>query len=201
MIVREIIKHPELLETFDWFNDYHDTRLFVEEHHPDMLPQFLAAYLAAGALHGKSEGDHQIAAQGTPAGMLLRRMGWDYWNTESSARRVAEYAAAEIEALRTERDSLAHRLNEPPAKMRPEPKKPKTKAIHHARRNVKLTETGRDIYTVTQYDPIVKGWRQGCAQPYEAARVEYCQALLNHAREFLDKTPTKYDGGPWTIYV
>ena len=35
----------------------------------------------------------------TPAGQLLARMGCDYYDTESSARRVAEHAAEEIAGL------------------------------------------------------------------------------------------------------
>lgn len=38
-------------------------------------------------------------ARQTPAGQLLARMGMDYWDTESCARRVAEHAAEEILAL------------------------------------------------------------------------------------------------------
>ena len=30
MIVREIAGQPELLEDFDWFNDYDDTRFWAE---------------------------------------------------------------------------------------------------------------------------------------------------------------------------
>lgn len=36
----------------------------------------------------------------TPAGQLLSRMGLDYYDTESTARRVAEHAAEELETLR-----------------------------------------------------------------------------------------------------
>ena len=38
MIVREIAKHPELLEDFDWFNDYNDTRDWALHKAPDMVP-------------------------------------------------------------------------------------------------------------------------------------------------------------------
>jgi len=85
--------------------------------------------------------------------------------------------------------------------MKHEPKKPKTKAKHHAHRNVTLTQTGSDNYIVSQYDPKVSAWRQGPARPFDEARVGYCQALLDHAREFLGKPPVQYDGGPWTYYI
>ncbi len=41
----------------------------------------------------------RLEARATPAGQLLQRMGWDYWDTESAARRVAEHAAGEIAEL------------------------------------------------------------------------------------------------------
>lgn len=44
MIVREILKHPELIDFFDWFNDYKDTRLFLSEVDPSRLPEFDAKY-------------------------------------------------------------------------------------------------------------------------------------------------------------
>ena len=55
MIVREIVKYPKLLETFDWFNDYKDTRSFLVVNYPDKLPEFDAAYEAAGSIWGKRE--------------------------------------------------------------------------------------------------------------------------------------------------
>lgn len=45
-------------------------------------------------------------ARNTPAGQLLARMGRDYWDTESCARRVAEHAAEEIAAITSERDEM-----------------------------------------------------------------------------------------------
>lgn len=36
----------------------------------------------------------------TPAGQLLSRMGLDYYDTESTARRVAEEAAKELHAMK-----------------------------------------------------------------------------------------------------
>ena len=53
------------------------------------------------------ETKHRIAARNTPAGRLLWRMGYDYWDTESAARRVAEHAAGEIKEL-TEALSACH---------------------------------------------------------------------------------------------
>ncbi len=40
----------------------------------------------------------RLEARQTPAGQLLARMGMDYWDTESCARRVAEHAADELTA-------------------------------------------------------------------------------------------------------
>lgn len=37
MIVREIKNHPELLNDFDWFNDYNDTRLWAIESFPEIV--------------------------------------------------------------------------------------------------------------------------------------------------------------------
>lgn len=51
-------------------------------------------------------------ARATPAGQLLWRMGMDYWDTESSARRVAEFAAEEIASLAAERAELIASLAE-----------------------------------------------------------------------------------------
>ena len=42
----------------------------------------------------------RIEHRETPAGRLLTRVGFDYWDTESAARKVAEHAAGEIEELR-----------------------------------------------------------------------------------------------------
>lgn len=49
----------------------------------------------------KEEQDARLALQNTPMGRLLVRAGFEPWNTESSARRVAEHAAEEIEELLT----------------------------------------------------------------------------------------------------
>ena len=37
MIVREIKDHPELINTFDWFNDYNDTRYWARHSCPELL--------------------------------------------------------------------------------------------------------------------------------------------------------------------
>jgi hypothetical protein len=37
MIVREIKDNPELLKTFDWFNDYEDTKRWAEYHCPELV--------------------------------------------------------------------------------------------------------------------------------------------------------------------
>lgn len=47
----------------------------------------------------KTEDELRQAHRKTPAGRLLARVGLDYWDTESCARRVAEHAAGEIAEL------------------------------------------------------------------------------------------------------
>ncbi len=37
MIVREIKDRPELIATFDWFNDYKDTRSWCVQNAPDRV--------------------------------------------------------------------------------------------------------------------------------------------------------------------
>jgi len=37
MIVREIKEHPELLDNFDWFNDYKDTRSWALTEAPELV--------------------------------------------------------------------------------------------------------------------------------------------------------------------
>lgn len=44
MIVREIVGRPDLIEVFDWFNDYGDTRRYLSDYAPEMLPEFDARY-------------------------------------------------------------------------------------------------------------------------------------------------------------
>ena len=45
MIVREIVEHPELIEDFDWFNDYQDTRMFlIKTDNFELLHKFNEAY-------------------------------------------------------------------------------------------------------------------------------------------------------------
>ena len=44
MIVREIVEEPELIENFDWFNDYDNTRSYLEYEAPEMLPEFDARF-------------------------------------------------------------------------------------------------------------------------------------------------------------
>lgn len=44
MIIREIKQQPELLETFDWFNDYKDTRRWVTRNCPELLSKMDEGY-------------------------------------------------------------------------------------------------------------------------------------------------------------
>lgn len=45
MIVKEIIDHPELIEDFDWFNDYRDTKLWLKHNGPELLERFEEGHL------------------------------------------------------------------------------------------------------------------------------------------------------------
>ena len=47
-----------------------------------------------------------------PWGKLLIEMGMEPYDTESSARRVAEYVAGQIAALRSERDAAVGAIND-----------------------------------------------------------------------------------------
>lgn len=40
MIVREIKDHPELMNDFDWFNNYKDTRMYIRYECPELLEAF-----------------------------------------------------------------------------------------------------------------------------------------------------------------
>lgn len=40
MIIREIKQNPELMKTFDWFNDYDDTLSFIKDHCPELVQEF-----------------------------------------------------------------------------------------------------------------------------------------------------------------
>lgn len=45
MIVREIKDHPELIDNFDWFNDYQDTRNWVQRNYsPELLEKLDIGY-------------------------------------------------------------------------------------------------------------------------------------------------------------
>ena len=44
MIVREIKTHPELLENFDWFNDYKDTKRWAIYNCPELVSALDAGY-------------------------------------------------------------------------------------------------------------------------------------------------------------
>lgn len=44
MIVREVAKNIKLLDDFDWFNDYKDTRRWLEFSYPELLVYFDRAY-------------------------------------------------------------------------------------------------------------------------------------------------------------
>lgn len=45
MIIREIAENPnEVLRTFDWFNDYEDTRWWITRNCPGILPPFEAGF-------------------------------------------------------------------------------------------------------------------------------------------------------------
>lgn len=38
MIVREIVLYPELIDSFDFFNDYEDTRQWATINAPELVP-------------------------------------------------------------------------------------------------------------------------------------------------------------------
>lgn len=45
MIVREIEQNPELLDSFDWFNDYKDTLRWAKQNAPHLVPGLVSKYL------------------------------------------------------------------------------------------------------------------------------------------------------------
>ena len=45
MIIRDIAIDHSLIESFDWFNDYKDTRRWLIHSYPCLLPRFDDAYL------------------------------------------------------------------------------------------------------------------------------------------------------------
>lgn len=44
MIVREIKQNPEIIDNFDWFNDYKDTRSWAVGSCPELLSRLDEAY-------------------------------------------------------------------------------------------------------------------------------------------------------------
>jgi hypothetical protein len=73
MIVREIIKDPTLIDCFDWFNDYKDTRLFISERGDEaLLEKFDTKYSEwchqkSQTMSTPSSGSHNTHARLSPS--------------------------------------------------------------------------------------------------------------------------------------
>ena len=116
MIRREILDNPdEVLKTFDFFNDFCDTNTWLlgQAWRPgsdDRTSLSLSAALTQGKLvtaYEKWLEEHRReTARYTEAGALLVRYGFEPYDTERSARDVAEKAAEEIGTLHEELENF-----------------------------------------------------------------------------------------------
>lgn len=96
MIRHDILRNPdEVIRTFDFGNDFRDTQCWLQGSQDtlDVLRSLETAH------RNYMDQNYRREARETPAGRLLVRYGFEPYDTESSARRVAERAAEEIEGL------------------------------------------------------------------------------------------------------
>ena len=79
--------------------------------------------------------------------------------------------------------------------------KTRHQAINHARENVSSLYPFAGQWRFRRYD-IARGasW-ESIPRDYAGAQVARAQALVDSAREFLERDPVQYDGGAWTDYV